>query len=63
MDISKDDVTVLFEVFKSMCDFIEENVGCDKCPVRERICFSGNECESIYRIKEGLNNGNRILGD
>lgn len=56
----KQDVKVLYDSFIKICDYIEQEVGCSKCPLWKDICSHPNslECDdfanSLNKIKESI---------
>ena len=40
-----DDIIKLYSVFISLCDYVEENPGCGKCPMWVSMC--GNKDKTI----------------
>lgn len=64
-EFRKDDVLTLYNAFIKLCDFIECEVECGKCPLWENICSqpNGYQCdefaESLKRIRETLGTEDR----
>ena len=53
--LCKEDVKLLYQAFLSLCDYVEENVGCDKCPLYSELC--GNiDATNVKRFSESLKN-------
>lgn len=58
-ELRKDDVLTLYGAFIKLCDFIECEVECGKCPMWETTCRGHNPNgeafgESLYRIRKAL---------
>lgn len=59
-EFREDDVLTLYDAFIKLCDFIECDVQCGKCPLWKEICSQPNsyQCdefaESLKRIRETL---------
>lgn len=52
------DVTALYHAFLQLCDCVEEDLGCSKCPMYSSVCFNPDQtavnafAESLKRIRE-----------
>lgn len=55
--MNKSDVTVLYKAFIKLCDFIETEVGCGKCPMYSEMCCNSDKMkvdefsQSLMRIR------------
>lgn len=53
-----EDINNLYNSFTEICDFIENEVGCGKCPLYEKMCGAEDKtrvnefCESLSRIRD-----------
>lgn len=51
------DINNLYSAFIKTCDYIENEVGCGKCPLYENMCGAEDKsmvnefCESLARIR------------
>ena len=58
-----EDIKMLYTAFIDLCDFIEEEVGCGKCPRYQKFCAGssnqGREFgKALARIRETAGNSN-----
>lgn len=56
-EFKKDDVLTLYDAFIKLCDFIECDVECGKCPLwkgRDIDCQDEKFGQSLKRIRESL---------
>ncbi len=53
-----EDIKNLYNAFIQTCDYIENEVGCGKCPLYKNMCGAedmsrvNDFCESLTRIRE-----------
>lgn len=54
-----DDIKKVYSAFLSLCDYIEENVGCGKCPLYDDMCGAKDKtsvedfARAMARIRAG----------
>lgn len=56
-EFETEDIKVLYTAFTELCDYIEEEVGCGKCPRYHTFCTISNKKdkefgEALARIRE-----------
>lgn len=59
-DFDENDVKKLYEAFIKTCDYIENEIGCGKCPLFNDMCGAVNQTrakefgEALKRLKSVL---------
>lgn len=53
-----EDIQQLYAAFVSLCDYVEEEIGCGECPMWSKICSrqdklkTENFCDALKRIRK-----------
>ena len=56
-EFETEDIKLLYAAFIDLCDYIEEEVGCGKCPRYQEFCTESNKKgkefgQALARIRE-----------